>query len=376
MEHANVCFGVAPLDEKHPVVPLVTAASDPPEPIDRLFEHRLELEKIHSFLVHPAKKATDPPPIGGATVPPKGKLGKMLTEVFERASAECDIDIVFLHDADGKQNNPCRDLLVAYIADPTVTAGREVAKRLQEITTLRSGLGLLFLMKGTEAKRQRLVLSRFPADQGVVAQANAQQLTVEFIEQVFMKSAKAYKSALYSSEPVKGGFWEGRAVDRQLSGPRELSDYWIRDFLMSELRTTGPAGTMRLAVGIRDAIRSTASLQVRQELIAAVTLLRGQDKKRSVRKIVQDLALSPEAVGAIEAKFPRPELMDETFQFDKDEFDKHVPYRAVELDNGGMMVAEDSEFPKIFRREQLDGPGQVRFVTEGRIVDERLRKSK
>lgn len=111
------------------------------------------------------------------------------------------------------------------------------------------------------------MISRFPADQGVIAQETPQGLSVEFLEQVFMKSAKAYKSAIYVTDSLESGFWEGRIVDRQISGPREASDYWMIDFLASALRTTGPAGTKRLAIALRGATRSVEKLDTRQELI-------------------------------------------------------------------------------------------------------------
>ena len=69
--------------------------------------------------------------------------------------------------------------------------------------------------------------------------------------------------------------------------------------------------------------------------------------------------------------------MDETFEFDREEFQRHVPYRAVELDNGGVMIAEDGRFGQVFRREEADMPeGRVRYVTEGRVVNEQLRRQK
>jgi hypothetical protein len=227
----------------------------------------MALQRIHSFLVHPAKHDEEPPGISGTQIPRRGPLYTMLSRVFSKASEECDIDIVFRRAEDGRQQNDCRDLLVAYARESSIANGRAVAARLQAVTTHRSGLGLLFLMKGSDAGQHTLVVSRFPADQGVIAHERSRDLSVEFVERVFMKSAKAYKSAIYSSDSLDRGLWDGRAIDRQISGPRELSDYWIRDFLLSELRTTGPAGTMRLAVALREAVASTRDAGVRLRLI-------------------------------------------------------------------------------------------------------------
>ena len=338
----------------------------------------MPIDRVHSFLVHPSKHEEEQPEISGSQLARRGQLYAMLTGVFDRAPSECDIEIVFQHNDRGEQQNECRDLLVAYAEEPTLPNGRLLAGRLQSVSTHRSGLGLLFLMKGNTGGKHIVVISRFPADQGVIAQEHAQQLTVEFIERVFMKSAKAYKSAIYSSDSFRRGFWDGRAVDRQISGPRELSDYWIREFLLSDLRTTGAAGTKRLATALRNAIRSNSDGNIRHEMISAANLLRGQHgRRRSARQLVERLGLSEEARQALEAAFPRPDLMDEVFQFDREEFHRYAPYRAVELDNGGLLVAEDTHFGQVFHEQVVDASeNRVRFVTEGQIINETLRKRK
>ncbi len=148
----------------------------------------MPIEQIHSFLIHPSKHAEEQPEISGTQLPHNGPLYNMLGRLFDRAMLECDIEIVFRPNDEGHQQNDCRDLLVAYAREPTLQSGRSLANRLQEVTTHRSGLGLLFLMKGEINGTHILVISRFPADQGVIAQEQAQNLTVEFIERVFMKS--------------------------------------------------------------------------------------------------------------------------------------------------------------------------------------------
>ena len=149
--------------------------------------------------------------------------------------------------------------LEAYLRAPSLENGRTIAARLQVVTTNRSGLGLLFLAK-CEAHDGSLglVISRFPAEEGVVAQELSDGLDVEFIERVFMKNVKAYKSAIYTTPTLSAGLQEGRVIDHQLSGPREMSQYWIRGFLASDLRTTGPFGSRRIADALRTAVNATA----------------------------------------------------------------------------------------------------------------------
>ncbi|MHA1796001.1 MAG: hypothetical protein ACTSUK_07810 [Promethearchaeota archaeon] len=339
----------------------------------------MPITMIHSFLVHPSKHEQEQPEIGGTEIPMSGgSLYNMLSRVFNRAPDECNIDIIFRPDEEGNQRNECRDLLVAYAQNPNIENGRLIAQKLQQVTTHRSGLGLLFLMKGIVDVNHHLVISRFPATQGIIAEEDATNLRVEFIERIFMKSSKAYKSALYRSDSLERGFWDGVAIDLQTSEHRELSDYWIREFLQSELRTTGRAGTKRFAVALRNAIRSATSLNVRQELISTANLLRGRNGQRiSARQIINQIGLSQDAIEALEHAFIRPDLMEEYFQFDLEEFHKHAAYRSIELDTGGLLIAEDSRFNEVFKRYEINAEeGRFRYETEGVIIDEKLRKNK
>jgi len=123
---------------------------------------------------------------------------------------------------------------------------------------------------------------------------------------------------------------------------------------------------------------STDELGVRHELISAANLLRGQHgRRRTARQLVEQLGLSTPAAAALEGEFPRPDLLDDVFQFDRNEFQRHAPYRAIELDNGGLLVAEDAQFEQVFQRQVVNVQDRrVRFVTEGHVVDESLRKTK
>jgi hypothetical protein len=119
-------------------------------------------------------------------------------------------------------------------------------------------------------------------------------------------------------------------------------------------------------------------LGVRQELISAASLLRGQHgRRRSARQLVEQLGLSELATSALAAAFPRADLLEEVFEFDREEFQRHAPYRAVEMDNGGVLIAEDARFGEVFQQQVVDADqNRVRYVTEGRVIDESLRKTK
>lgn len=344
----------------------------------------MKISAAHSFLVHASKHLDPPPPARGTAVPMHGQLFNMLQDLCDRAPRECRIEIMFRPNEDGTPDNDARARLEAYLGGPSLDTGRVIAERLQVFTTRRSGLGLLFLAK-CQARNgaHGLVISRFPAEQGVMAQEHAGRLDVRFIERVFMKNAKAYKSAIYETQTRSAGLREGRAIDRQLSGPREISQYWIGDFLASELRTTGPFGSKRLADALRAAVNGTESPPLKGELISVARLLRNQHGRvRSARAFLSRLQVSEDGMAAVERAFVRPELMDQSFRFDAAEFGQHISYRMVELDTGAILMAEDARFDEVFRSEPVvtedavRNSELVRYSTEGEVVDQRYRKRK
>lgn len=339
----------------------------------------MELKTIHCFLAHPAKHEETQPAIGGASVPKHGKLFTMLKGIYDNASTDCRTEISFNHNAEGKQQNDCRDLLLAYIKSHKVDDGREIALRLQGVTNHKSGLGLLFLMIGHNEARSRLVLSRFPADQGILAEERKDTLTVEFLEKVFMKSATAYKAAVYEGKPTPAAFWTGQVTDKQINNPaHEFANYWVRDFLSSDLRTTAAAGSRRLALALRSAMQGLTDSDAKSEIAAAATLAASiSGKTISADKFCTRFGLSQQAIDAIRRAVKHDSLMTEEFQFDVAEFRRHIAFRSVELSNGGILTAEASKFDDVFHQESSQrNKNEVRFTTQGKIVDQRLRKGK
>jgi hypothetical protein len=198
---------------------------------------------------------------------------------------------------------------------------------------------------------------------------------VEFLERVFMKNKASYKAVVYQDTSMRGGFWTGRAVDKQLNYPGgQLSDYWITEFLLSEFSVTPAAGTRRLAVALRDAARK-AALPVKQELTAAATLASGlAGQKLSINTFADQFNLSQPARNAMMNELKTARAAQELFEFDMREFRNLIAYKSVELDNGALLTAEASEFDDVFQKRFVDDAKQeVEFSTQGKVVNERLK---
>lgn len=340
---------------------------------------RTEIHSIHSFLIHPGKGAESPHDINGAAVPKSGKLFSMLQPIFDRAAEDCPHNIAF-NPQNGHQKNDCRDALITYIKNRDLDHGRDIAKRLQAVTTHRSGLGLLFLVTGEAKGETKIVVSRFPADSGVLAEEKGKGLTVEFLERIFMKSAKSYKAALYLGKSFSKDFWRGQAADKQVNSAESvIADYWIREFLLSDFLTPGEAGTRRFAIAVRETMNRSTDPGVKQNIVAMQTLMAKMPSQAGVsaRELLDQFHVPKQTQEQIKERFPRAKSFEESFTFVPGEFAKFVHMRITELDNGALLTAPSDRFEQVFTRESVpNAPGVFRFSTQGTIIDQRFRKVK
>lgn len=338
----------------------------------------MKIDKILSFLTYPGKHADEQPQISGAVIPNKGKLYNMLSSIFDKSGSDCNIPIMFLPEED-KQKNGVRDTIIKLMESKSIDDGRLLSERLQLATTEKSGMGLLFFTIGSDGDTTKIVISRFPADEGIVAERKSKTLKVEFVEEVFLKSAYSYKSAMYECGFPHPDFWTGFAVDKQVNhGAKEVAAYWINDFLQSDFQTTPRAGTKRLALALRDAIADSNDVSVKHEITSSARLAKNiPAKAMTISEFCDKFHLSDNAKEQVCKQVHSSRLLEDKFIFDRSEFDKHLSYKMVELDNGAILSAQASKFEKCFDEEELNGAGNgVRFTTTGKVVDEKLRRSK
>jgi hypothetical protein len=335
----------------------------------------MSIEVIHCYLVHPEKGSTDKTNIMGTSVPKSGNLFMMLKGIFDKAIIECTYNIAFILNDNGEQKNDCRNVIIQHIKKADIETGRSIALRLQSITTNRSGLGLLFIMLGkSDSGKRRIVLSRFPAETGILAEEIGQSLSVVFIEKVFMKNALAYKSAVFEGTSFDGEFWKGQAIDKQITADNIMAHYWINEFLQADFATTGERGTRSLALALRDAINMTKVIPVKEEIIASILLAKGMNKKLvSASSFVETFGLSDEAKEIIKKRIT-PKLYDEQFFFLTEEFHKHIKFKSIKLDNGAMLTADAYEFDTVFQR-QLEDANKIKFSTTGKVIEEKIKKT-
>ncbi|AIV70207.1 hypothetical protein Y028_3136 [Burkholderia pseudomallei MSHR62] len=338
----------------------------------------MALEAIYSFLTYPKRNSPEEPLAPGTQIPvdEDNKLVRMLADLYARAPNDCHVPIKFRADNDD-QTNPVRNELIVLLAAPSVESAAPIALRLQKTTGGNSGMGLMFICIGVEGDVTRLLISRFPADEGVVAERKEAELTVQFVEQVFLKSAHAYKAAAFHANGRPDQLWTGHIVDRQLNhGSRSVADYWIVAFLEAEEATTPALGTKRLAKTLKKALSESDDINVKQEITAAAQLAGGIPPRRSlsIAQFCEHFHFSPATIDLVLKCIDPPRLAEDKFRFDPHEFAQHLAYRQVELNNGAILTAPADRFDQIYERQKRRA-GET-FSTTGEVIDQKLKTSK
>lgn len=336
----------------------------------------MPIESIYSFLTYPKNHEKAEEKIEGIHIRADGgKLSKMLAEVFDSPRSKRDVPVSFTA---VNQVNETREKLLNFFNSPKLTTGRVLAKALQDSTPGTAGMGLFFICLGSDEGKAgaRVVLSRFAAEEAVVASKKGGALSVEFVEQVFLKNAHTYKAATYRHEEGRNDAWKGIATDRQLNhGAKAIADYWIVDFLRAELTTTAAEGTRRLAIAMKNASKISTDPQVRSEIVAAAKLAPNLPPlAMTIEQFCDQFAMSAAAKEAVRAAVKPGRLIAESFRFDADEFNKHVPYKQVELDNAVTLTAPTDTFDDVLQHRIIGE--EHTFATRGRIVDEKLRSNR
>lgn len=335
----------------------------------------MSIANAFAFLTPPGKGASGSAAISGKElVIGPDKLSTMLAGIFSSNPSPRDFDITFNRSLAGKPENVCRSLLIAFNAKPDFSSALEIAKRLYSVTDNRSGLGLLFILSGTLALKQRVVVSRFPTDEAILAEVASSGLAVEFLEQVFIKRLSSYKAVMLEHENPGNGFWSGVATDRQAGQSGEhISEYWLKDFLDADFSETPAAGTKRLANALKSAQKSSSSLAVKTQIAHASSLAAStfKGKALSIEGFCDHFGFDEDTRNAIKNQLSKPSLFSKPFKFDTTEFKAIVSYRTIELDTGALLTAPNDDFESIFETEDLPGK-KVRYFTEGAVRDQRL----
>jgi len=330
----------------------------------------MEIEKIIGFISPAMKDAEkiEDKDIVGEDINQNSKLFKMLSDIFNRSTNECDIPIKFVP-IKGKQENPIRDEIINIDKTFSVTACSILVKILSSLTDHKTKDGLVFFIKGNQGKNSKIMIARFPAETGITINPTADKVNFDVIDDVFLKNSRKYKAAYYLS---KEQFWIGYAIDKQVNEGRgkvkEISDYWIKQFLQSEMKITSQRGTAILAKAVRATLETTEEQDIKNELVTLSTTIKNVNNKTvSFESFFAEMNLSDETKNEVLQKIDKG-IQKTKFKIDEEEFRTNCNYLVDILDNGAIVIAPAKEFNDIWLKSYVAEDDEYKYSTTGKPI--------
>lgn len=301
---------------------------------------------------------------------------KML-QLINSVKRECDLNIIFSSSSE-KQNNTTRNMIIDIITNKSIENGLPLIEWLSKNTDNKSKSGLVFILIGNDNEDQFIIITRYPAEEGIIISDKKNNIKVEILDEVFLKNSHRYKMAFFEGQSYQGDFWKGLAVDKQVNdsslGIREVSEYWIKDFLKCDLEMTSKRGSILVAKTFRALLGSKIDNSDKEEIVkAAISIKTLQGKKITIRNMIRDLDIDDQIAEKIIKQLPNKEVAEQVFHFDMQYFNGIFNLRVKYLNTGAIIVAPNEEFDEIFNQEKVAESSLTRYTTEGYTTNETIR---
>ena len=335
----------------------------------------MQISKIFGFLVPVSKETAKTANYHslGSEIQYSSKLFAKLSALFSSSKKDCDIKISFTPEK-GRQDNEVRNHIVKLCDEFTVENCTPLVKSLMHLTNKKIKDGLLFFIYAENEGDKKILIARFPSEEGITVKTENGQYVFEIIDDIFLKNSR-YKAVYYQASI--DNFWSGYAVDKQINDTyiKEISDYWVKDFLQSELKITSASGSKKLARAIKDTISETKNDGVKTELIATTSLAKNINAQIiSFKGFCDKMHLSEKTKNELLTKIGNQSLHDLSFQFDSEMFMQNCQYVIHFLDNGAGLMATTADFPNLWQ-EKAAKSGKSKYSTEGKIIGSKVRNS-
>jgi hypothetical protein len=272
------------------------------------------------------------------------------------------------------------DLAFAARTERAETAAAALAARLSGAMDNRSP-SCLFLAAAyrdnTTAPSREVALWIFPRDDAFRFRSHAH--AIELLSDVFSRTSRLRKLARFSGRKLRTDFLEADVLDFQAGGIGGVAEFWIERFLEAGLTITPDAGTRMLADAFRQAAQADLSYEQREQLQAALMVVRNRPAQRSSLERIAEEFLAPDVATPFLAAAPNPESARSMFRLNRDLFDRTVNYRVFRLDTGVWVSAPLEEIGQSVQvtrargrdAERAGGLGE-RVRVEGAVVEDKL----
>lgn len=335
------------------------------------------ISKVFCYL-SPVGKGIEPFPsneIRSFEIVSSDQMWTKLEDVIKHIDKTCEIDMKFISDG-SKQKNETRDEIINLMREKTLEKGIPLIERLSKNTDKSCKIGLVFIVLGKNDRKDFILIARYPSEEGIVLKRTNQ---VEVVKNVFLKNSHRYKLAFFEDESLQGGFWKGKAVDKQINDSANLkliSNYWIKDFLNCELELTEAQGNKLLGRALRKILNDETTTETDKDIInsiaSAAKLLNG--KTKSINSFLTNLSISDDNRNRIIGALPSQAVAEQMFKFNSEIINGEYNLKALYLSNGGIVMAPTDSFDKVFTTETVDTEtGEVSITTEGIIQKQTIR---
>lgn len=335
------------------------------------------ISKVFCYL-SPVGKGVEPFPlqeIRSFEIKSTDQMWIKLEDVIKNIDKTCEIDIKFISDS-AKQENETRDEIISLLSEKTLEKGIPLIERLSRNTDKNCKIGLVFIVLGKNEKNDYILIARYPSEEGIVLKTTDQ---VEIVKDVFLKNSHRYKLAFFEDESLQGGFWKGKAIDKQIndsSNSKLISDYWIKDFLKCELELTEVQGNRLLGRALRKILNDEATPETDKDIINSIAssakLLNG--KSKSINGFLKSLSISDENRNRIICALPSKAVAEQVFKFNSEIINGEYNLRAVYLNNGAIVMAPTDSFDEVFTMDKdNEETGEVKISTKGIVQKQTIR---
>jgi len=257
-------------------------------------------------------------------------------------------------------------------------AADEMAMRLSTAMDQRTKHSLFVVAAedGRTANHRAITLWTFPRDQAYHFKPGTSELEVELLVEVFTKSSKHKKAALFEGRETRVDFLNGRVVDHQANSRiNKVANYWIDDFLGASLSIEAASASKLMGRGLRAAHAAARNAAEQEEVMAAImTLKHSQQRMWTFRSFAENHLTGFNRAKFLEA-MPDEGAQNSGFEFVKDAFEEAVQYRVFQLPNQVFVTSPLSEVNRSVKIIESRGDGQRRVRCEGEIVDEKIRSA-
>ena len=300
-----------------------------------------------------------------------------LLKLFDSVHNTCKIGITF--ESDGDQNNQIRSLIVNMVdkedENLNLIDASWLANHLAKLTDERNKTGLFVILIGKKLQLNRVVLLRFRAEEVVYKKSLENGFRIDRLEQAYSQNSKYYKAAYYEDYSAKRStFWDGFILDKQRRKETIVSEYWLKDFLLSDYSMSNYQGTLRLADYIKNFAKAIDDVAEQQTIFESVRNLRNnaEDRDISVLDFADDF-LPVNLRSRFKEFVGQDDINASLFNIDFEAYDHALPYHVMQMENGISLIV-----PTFMGNDYLTisdaGNGKKKYSFEGKLIKSKFIK--